>query len=175
MRNVSHVSKAAVAAWLLMSCSVLSATLLVLRPETSSAYNTTRMAYSVKPYELAYYRDNEWAATPAQMIQPLLVRTLEQTGMFRVILSPPESGHTNFALRSEIIELVQDYTTGPPVIRLRLRLQLLDASGQPIADREISEQESMREATPYAGVNAANDALANALRESAKFVMSSAR
>src|SRR5262249_8679846 len=129
----------------------------------------------VKPYQLAYYRDNEWAGTPAQMIQPLLVRTLEQTGMFRAILSPPETGHTDFALRSEIVELVQDYTMGPPVLRLRLRLQLFDASGQPVADREISEQESMRESTPYGGVNAANDALAKALREAAQFVMSSAR
>ncbi len=150
-------------------------TLLVLRPEVSAAYNTTRMAYSVKPYQLAYYRDNQWAATPAQMIQPLLVQTLQQTGMFRAIMSPPESGHPNYALRTEIMELVQDYAAGPPVLKLALHVELLNASGQAVADREISKQEPMRDSTSYAGVNAANDALANALREAAQFVMSAAR
>jgi cholesterol transport system auxiliary component len=150
-------------------------TLLVLRPQISSAYDTTRMAYSVKPYQLAYFRDNQWAATPAQMIQPLLARTLQQTGFFREILSPPESGHVSYVLRTEITELLQDYTVSPPVLRLTLHLQLFDTSGQAVAGHQISEQETMRDATPYGGVNAANDALAKALLEAAQFVMSSAR
>jgi hypothetical protein len=74
------------------------------------------MAYTVKPYQLAYYRDNQWAETPAQMIQPLLVRTLQQTGFFQAILSPPDSGHASYALRTEIMELTQDYTGIPPQV-----------------------------------------------------------
>jgi cholesterol transport system auxiliary component len=152
-----------------------AATLLVRLPEASAAYDTTRMAYSVKSYQLAYFRDNQWAETPAQMIQPLLVRTLRQTGFFRAILSLPESEPASYALRTEILELIQDYTASPPVLRLSLRLQLFDASGRPIAGRDIVEQETMRGALPYAGVVAANDAVANALREATLFVTSSVR
>jgi cholesterol transport system auxiliary component len=137
----------------------------------NAAYDTTRMAYTVKSYEVAYFRDNQWAGTPAQMIQPLLVRTLQQTGFFRAILSPPESEPPSFMLRSEILELIQDHTTNPPVLRLRLRLQLFDASGRPIAGHEIVEQETMADAVPYAGVVAANDAVAKALRDAAQFVL----
>jgi cholesterol transport system auxiliary component len=151
------------------------ATLLVRQPETSAAFDTTRMAYSVKAYQLAYFRDNQWAETPAQMIQPLLVRTLQQTGFFRAILSPPESETPRYTLRTEILELVQDHTANPPVLRLRLRLQLFQASGRPIAGREIVEQEAMADAVPYAGVVAANDAVAKALRATAQFVTSVAR
>jgi cholesterol transport system auxiliary component len=133
------------------------------------------MAYSVRPYQLAYFRDNQWAATPAQMIQPLLARTLQQTGLFREILSPPQSGQVSYVLRTEITELLQDYTVSPPVLRLTLHLQLFDETGQAIAGREISELETMRDATPYGGVNAANDALAKALLEAAQFVINSAR
>jgi len=149
----------ALAAWFLTGCSLLpprpepvramlaetpddvphgrrhSAVLLVLPPATSPAYDTTRMAYSIRPYQLGYFRDHEWAETPAQMIQPLLVKTLQQTGIFVAILTPPESGHISYALRTDILELVQDHTVNPPVLRLALRLQLLDASGQPIAPR----------------------------------------
>jgi cholesterol transport system auxiliary component len=152
-----------------------ASTLLVLLPETSPIYDTTRMAYSERSYQLAFFRDNEWGGTPAQMIQPLLVQTLQQTGFFRAILSPPESGSSSYALRTQILELVQDHTVTPPVLRLALRLQLFDASGRPVAGREITEQETMRDTTPYAGVIAANDALAKALGEAAQFVMKAAR
>jgi cholesterol transport system auxiliary component len=155
--------------------AVSPATLLVRFPETSAAYDTTRMAYSMRPYQLAYFRDNQWAETPAEMIQPLLVRTLRQTDFFRAILSQPGSGPPDYTLRTEILELIQDHTAIPPTLRLRLRLQLFDASGQPIAGHDIVEQERMRDAVPYAGVVAANDAMAKALRETAQFVISSAR
>lgn len=147
--------------------------LLILLPDTSPAYDTTRMAYSAKLYQLAYFRDNEWAETPAQMMQPLLVQTLQRTGFFRAILTPPETGPIDYTLRTILLELVQDYTITPPVLRLGFRLQLLGPSGRLIAGREISVQETMREATPYAGVLAANDAVAKALRETALFVMGS--
>jgi cholesterol transport system auxiliary component len=150
-------------------------TLLVRLPETSAAYDTTRMAYSVRAYQLAYFRDNQWAGTPAQMIQPLLVRTMQQTGFFRAVLSPPESEPASYALRIEILELIQDHTANPPVLRVKLRLQLFDASGRPIAGQEIVEQETMADAVPYAGVVAANDAMAKALRDAAQFVMSTVR
>ncbi|HEX3991698.1 MAG TPA: ABC-type transport auxiliary lipoprotein family protein, partial [Acetobacteraceae bacterium] len=150
-------------------------TLLVRSPETSAAFDTTRMAYSVKAYQLAYFRDNQWAETPAQMIQPLLVRTLQQTGFFRAILSPPESETPSYSLRTEILELIQDHTTNPPVVRLKLHLQLFQASGWPIASRDIVEQEAMANAVPYAGVVAANDVVAKALRTTAQFVTSVAR
>ena len=40
--------------------------LLVLPPETSPAYDTTRMAYTARPYQLAYFRDHEWAERPGK-------------------------------------------------------------------------------------------------------------
>jgi cholesterol transport system auxiliary component len=152
-----------------------SATLLVRLPEASAAYDTTRMAYTVKSYQLAYFRDNQWAGTPAQMIQPLLVQTLQRTGLFRAVLSPPEFEPPTYMLRTEIQELIQDYTTNPPVLRLRLRLQLFDMSGRPIAGRDVVEQETMVDAVPYAGVVAANEAVANALRGAAEFMVGAIR
>jgi cholesterol transport system auxiliary component len=149
--------------------------LLVGLPETSAAYDTTRMVYSVRTHQLAYFRDNQWAATPARMIQPLLVRTLQQTGVFRAILIAPETGASSYSLRTEIFELIQDHTVTPPVLRLQLHLQLFDAAERPIAGRDIIEQERMREAVPYAGVIAANDAVVKALREAAQFVVGSVR
>jgi cholesterol transport system auxiliary component len=61
------------------------------------------------------------------------------------------------------------------VLRLVLRVQLFDASGQPITDRDIRRDQALLEPTPYAGVTAANDATALALRDVAQFVLEAVR
>src|SRR5512139_3345345 len=152
-----------------------AATLLVFPPETKSVYDTTQMAYMTQPYQVAYYTRHEWGATPSQMLQPLLVKTLENTRYFSAVLTPPYSGTYTYALRTQILELVQDFTAEPPTLQLSLRLQLSDdASGRVLATREISLREPLRQKTSDAGVEAANDAAARALQEAAKFVLENA-
>jgi hypothetical protein len=48
----------------------------------SPAYDTTRMAYTVKLYEVAYYRTINGRDASAND-PTALVRTLQQTGFFR--------------------------------------------------------------------------------------------
>lgn len=147
-------------------------TLLVFPPDARPPYDTTQMAYSIRPYEIAYFRDHQWAATPSQMLQPLLVRTLESTGHFKAVVTPPYADRHSYSLRTEIVELVQDFAAEPAMLRLSLRLRLSDeATGRLVATDEISLREPMPQTTPYAGVVAANEATARALRELAGFVL----
>ena len=150
-------------------------TLLILPPEASAAYDTTRMAYSVRRYEIGYFRDNEWAETPAQMLEDLLVSTLRETGYFKAVLVSQAVDRPTYQLRAAILELLQDHTVNPPVLRFALRLQLLGASGNPLAERDIRRDQALDQPTPYYGVVAANDAMALALREVAQFVVEAAR
>lgn len=151
------------------------ATLLLFRPDAKPAFDTARMAYSVRPYEVAYYKNHQWGGTPGQMLLPLLAKTLESTGRFKAVLSPPYTGRYTYGLRTEILELVQDYTSEPPVLRLSLRLRLSDdTANRLVAAREITLAEPMRGKTPYAGVLAANEAGAKALAEAARFVLDNA-
>lgn len=148
-----------------------AATLLVLAPGTSAAYDTTRMAYVVGPYQIAYFGRTEWAARPSRMIHPLLVRTLQKAGHFSAVVAPPFTGHYTHALGTEILALQQDFTREPAEFRLILRAQLFAQPGnRVIATREIDVHEPMRGSTPDAGAVAANDATAKALKEVAQFV-----
>lgn len=152
-----------------------AATVLVFRPEARPVYDTMQMAYTLRPHQVAYYGRNQWGETPAQMLQPLLVRALERTGHFSAVLAPPHAGAYTYALRTEIVELLQDFTQEPPVLRLVLRVRLSDGpTDRTLAMREIALREPMREKAPYAGVVAANDAMAQALRELAVFVLAQA-
>jgi cholesterol transport system auxiliary component len=152
-----------------------SATLLVLVPETMPAYATTQMAYSTQAYQIAYFSQNEWAETPSQMIQPLIVKTLRNTHYFSEVLSPPYFRRHTFALHVEILELKQDFTSEPATLQLAMRIYLIrEATNQIIAAKELSVREPMSERNPYAGVVAANEAMPKLLRELAKFVVEKA-
>jgi cholesterol transport system auxiliary component len=152
----------------------LEADLLVLVPDTAPVYATTRMAYSTRTHQIAYFSRNEWAGTPTQMIQPLIVETLRDTHHFREVLSPPDFRRHALALRTEILELEQDFTFEPAMLRLAMRAQVYrEATNEVVATRELSVQEPMAERTPYAGVVAANKAMAALLHQLAKFVVES--
>jgi cholesterol transport system auxiliary component len=148
------------------------ALLLVFPPQARPIYDTTQMAYTTQPYEIAYFSQHEWAETPAQMLQPLLVKTLESTHFFSAVLAPPYAGRYGYALRTEIRELIADFTSEPAALQLSLRFQLTDgAAGRILAVKEISIREPMQKKSPYAGVVAANEATAKALLELARFVL----
>jgi ABC-type uncharacterized transport system auxiliary subunit len=151
------------------------ASLLVLPTEASPAFDTVRMAYSEQPYQLAYFRDHEWADPPPAMIQKAMVQTLRQTGAFRTVRISPEADRSDYTLRSELQSLVQDYTRTPPVLKLSMRIELAGPSGHVLASREFVEQEPMRERKSYAGVLAANTALARVLRAIAEMIVEQPR
>jgi cholesterol transport system auxiliary component len=154
-----------------------SASVLVLEPEARAAYDTTQMAYSLRPHHIAYFSRNQWGERPAQMLQPLLVRSLEATGAFGAILTPPlATGAASHELRTELLDLVQDFGTDPPLLRLSLRVQLQALEGRhTVATREFSVRETMHDKSPQAGVAAANAATAQVLRDIAAFVLEQTR
>jgi cholesterol transport system auxiliary component len=144
----------------------------VLRPDARPLLDTTQMAFRARPHEVGAFALHRWAETPAEMLHPLLVRTLERSGRFAAVLVPPGAGAARFALRTELLELVQDFTVVPPVLRLALRVRVSEqASGRVLAVREIVRVQTMAQGTPAAGVQAANTALADALAELAALVL----
>lgn len=148
--------------------------LLVYPPQAREMMDTREMAYSLRPHHLAYYSRNRWAERPPEMLQPLLVRTIEATGRFSAVSTPPPAPAGAYALHTEVLELLQDYTQEPPALLLALRLHLSDEkTNRTLALREIRQREPMQHQSPYGGVVAANAALARALGEAAMFVLES--
>lgn len=147
------------------------ATLLILAPQANAVYDTTQMAYVIRPGQIAYFSRTEWADRPSRMIHGLLVQALDKAGYFTAVVTPPFMGRFTHALQTEIVALEQDLTTEPPTFHLVLRLQLT-ASGnkQVIATHEVDVREALPEKTPHGGTLAANQASAKALQEVAEFV-----
>lgn len=147
-------------------------TILVFAPKGAPLYDTTQMAYSTRPNEVAYFSEREWAETPPQMFYPLLVKTLDNTNAFRAVLTEPFTARYGYGLRTEILELLQDFSSDSASLVLSLRFQLTDYGAKTvIATREISVREPLRERNSYAGVIAANEATAKALQQMAQYVL----
>ena len=137
------------------------ATLLVAALHPAPVYATRRIAYSTNRYEISYYRDHQWGENPGDMIQALLVSAFKQTGFFRAVVVPPVIDGYSFALESQLVELIQDYRSDPPVSRVTMRVQLRDNfKHRIIASDEFSMRVTMKGKGPYAGVMAANEAIA---------------
>jgi cholesterol transport system auxiliary component len=148
-------------------------TLLVLKPETNSIYNTNQIAYTLRPYEVAYFSKNHWADTPPNMLQQLIIQTLQNTHYYRAIVSPPFAGRYDYLLTSQLIELKQDFMHNPSIVRVVLRAQLTRAStGRIVAAKQFSDSQIAPENTPYGGVIAANRAVANVLAQLTRFCLS---
>lgn len=146
-------------------------TLLVSQPQTPQAYNTNQIAYSLCPYALSYFSKNFWVDTPPQMLQPLIVQTLQDTCHYHAIVSPPFAGNYDLVLNTQLLNLYQDFKCKPSVVRLGIRVQLLDTSGHVIATRQFCINTIAPCDNPYGGVIAANQAVACFLAQLAKFVL----
>jgi cholesterol transport system auxiliary component len=117
------------------------------------------MLYQRRPLALEAFAFHEWVDTPARMLAPLLVRALQDSAAFRVVLLAPSSALAGWRLETELLRLHQDFTVRPSQLRLGLRAVLLDvASRQVVAWREFEFAVAAADDGPVAGVQAAHQA-----------------
>jgi cholesterol transport system auxiliary component len=135
--------------------------LLVLPVEANVPYNTKQMIYSKKPYQIAYYVKHQWASTPANMLQPLIVASLQNSHRFKAVVTSPFNGRYQYTLMIKLIELQQDYSITPAKLRLILSANLINAaSGQIMSQKTFAVAVNQEQASPYGGAQAANQASA---------------
>ena len=131
-------------------------------PAGQPGFDTPKMAYQRKPYEIEYFATHRWADTPARMLRPLIVGALQPAAIAQ--------GSAAFRLDTELIRLLQDFTSQPSRIRITLRAQLTDVkNNRVIATRVFDESENAASDDPYGGVIAANLALSRLLDDLGTF------
>lgn len=148
-------------------------TLLVSMPKAAPGFDTSSLVYIHKSHVLEYYRKSQWIDTPARMLLPLLVLQLEATGKFRAVLSASTSPIAcELRLDSEIVRLQQEFQTEPSIVRLVLRVQLLDMAVRRVVATKVFEiQKSTQSEDAEGGVIAANQAVKKVLNDLTAFVV----
>ena len=139
--------------------------LVVAVPQARPAFDSARMVYVSKTYEVRFFAKNQWVDTPARMLAPLLVQALGTSGRFQAVRS---GAGVDAALRleTEITALQQEFTVVPSRVRFGLRAQLVDlAEHRIVAVTDLESVEQAPSDDPYGGVVAANRALQRLLPE----------
>jgi len=141
-------------------------TLMVTLPKAQPGFDTPRMVYSLRPHEITYYASNRWADTPARMLMGPLLRTLEQSGLWRHVVQMPTPARADYRLDCHNLSLEQQFSSNSSRVRLALRAQIIDLKLQTvIGSRDFEVFEGAPTDNPYGGVIAANRAAAKLLEE----------
>jgi cholesterol transport system auxiliary component len=144
---------------------------LVNVPQARAGVDTPRMAYLLRPYEVQYYANNQWADTPARMLAPLLVRALEQTGTWSAVVQMPHTVRGEYRVDSELLAAQQEFFQKPSLFRLTLRVQLVSLRDQRVlGTRGFEAIEPAPSENAYGAVLAANRALATLLDQVANWL-----
>jgi len=149
---------------------------VVAVPRAAPGHDGKRMVYLRRPLELEAFAFHEWVDPPAQMLAPLIVRSLQDSGAFSAVLLAPSAASGAMRLETELIRLQQDFSTQPSHVRLTLRAVLLDTgTRQVIAWREFDESVAATTDDPTAGVAAAHQATQRVLAALASFCAAQSR
>ncbi|MGB5671704.1 MAG: ABC-type transport auxiliary lipoprotein family protein, partial [Sedimenticolaceae bacterium] len=131
-----------------------------------AGFDTSDMAYMRKPHEIEYFAQHRWVDAPARMLDPLLVQAAEQSGLFRSVVGSGSGVKADLRLDSRLIHLQQVCRLNPSQLQLALRVTLVKvSSARAIASRTLSVSEPIEARSPYAGVEAANRAVARLLSD----------
>jgi cholesterol transport system auxiliary component len=138
--------------------------LLVSQPQAEPGFETQRMVYIKRPYELEYYAVNQWADTPVRMFTPLMVQALNQNDAWRAVIPLPSSIRGDYRLDTHGFLLQQEFLQQPSRVRVIVRMQLVDLKESTIlSTRAFEIVENATSENPYGGVQAANRAVAELL------------
>ena len=115
--------------------------LWVTTPEAAAEYQTEQMLYVTKPYQLQSFAKNSWTNAPGDMLYPLMVNSLQKTGVFHAIMSSAYSQGADYRLDTQVLSLEQNFLKKPSVIEFAVKVVLTRTrDNKVIASRIITQQ-----------------------------------
>lgn len=148
-----------------------SQSILVSKPLAASGYGNNDMRYTKKPYELASFANSSWINPPADMLETLLVESLQNSKYFHAVVRAPFSGITNLRLDTQLLMLRQNFISKPSRVDIVINANLVsEKNNKVIRSRRFQAHETAPEDSPYGGVLAANKAINRIMKQIVRFV-----
>ncbi|MEQ1680331.1 MAG: hypothetical protein E8D52_05725 [Nitrospira sp.] len=143
---------------------IAESVLLVSPPQAEPGFETQRMVYMKRPYQLEAFAVNQWADSPVQMLSPLMIQGLNHSGVWRAVIPLPSSIRGDYRLDSSGFVVQQEFLQQPSRVRVTIRAQFVDLKESMIVGaRAFEVVENAPSENAYGGVLAANRAVAGLL------------
>jgi cholesterol transport system auxiliary component len=150
-------------------------TMSVNPPRAMAGFDSRYIVYQRSPQQLERFARSEWVDTPARMLAPLLVSTLDRSGAFHAVVLTPSAAAGDLRLDTEIVRLQQDFGAAASQVRLTLRATLVDsASRRVLQAREFDVAEPAASADTAGGVQAAQRAVLALMQQLTAFCVDTA-
>ncbi len=141
-------------------------TIAVSIPTANRMYQSKEMIYSIRPHEFNEFAKNRWVASPMQMLQPLIIQSLQNSHHYKAVAPLTGIGRFDFVLNTQLIDFYQEFCGPGSVFKLTMRAQMINAAtGKIIASKTFTVVQPAPFPNPYGGVIAANQAVAIMLSE----------
>jgi ABC-type uncharacterized transport system auxiliary subunit len=99
--------------------------LLVGRVAASRLYRDDRLVYGSGPVQLGTYEYHRWSESPADMMQDMLIRSLQAAGMYRSVSGLRSNARGDYIVRGHLYAL--DEVDGPALsARFSFRMELFE-------------------------------------------------
>jgi len=153
-----------------------SSILLLSQVVASPGYQSSRMIYVQKCFQLNAFADHQWAAPPAQMLTIVLAQQLRDQHYFKAILTPPFSSLSDYRLDVQLILLQQEFLTPVSVVRLTAQVNLVKVrENRLIGSSYFQVTVPAPGNNPYSGVLAINKASVLVSKQISHFVIQSVK
>lgn len=141
----------------------------------AAGFRSANMVYVAQPHRLEHFARHRWVDPPARMLEPLLVRAAEASGLYAAIGSPAAPIKADLRLDAELQHLQLVVEGGQHRLQVALRVSLISVTdGRQLAASNFDLEEISREHSPYGSVQAANRAVARLMDELTAFLKSHA-
>ena len=149
--------------------------LLVEVPSAAAGYDSNRMVYLRQPQTLEAFTQSNWVDTPARMLAPLLVQTLQRSARFKAVLLAPSAAKAGLRLDTEIVRLQQNFLQTPSSVRFTLQATLSDnLTHEVLAWKALDAVQPASSEDAAGGSAAASAAVQQVMQELTRWVQASA-
>lgn len=152
--------------------AISKGSILLSQPEALAGVATESMRYMDKPYEVSNFAHNAWYSPPADMLLPLMVKSMQQSNLFSAVTASIEPPPTDYRLDTQLIDLKQNFLTCPVQLDFIVKTTLTHVPDNRILASKLFEYHiPCKEKTPYGGVLAAQVATKRFTAELTDFIM----
>lgn len=141
--------------------------LFIYSTTNSPLYDSNKMIYIKNNNQLGYYSRHAWAIAPAAMINKEMIKSIQQSQLYKNVIIAPFSGLIDQRLSSQLLDFQQNWLNNKEsVFQISLAVQLISAqNNQIIASKIFTANIPVFPSTPEGGANAANIALMKVLSQ----------
>jgi len=142
----------------------LDKTIRISRFTIAAAYNNQNMIFRTNDYNVDFFNYNRWAVNPADMTADILLRDMQESGLFLAVFSRYAVEETRFLIQGGINDFFLRIGDKSKVAVIAMEITLKDsqqkeATKKIVFQKKYSREETLTDQSPYGYCQAMSKAL----------------